>query len=646
MPEAPYLIPEAIAAFAEGARQAVYDVIALRRDVRHFEPGRALSEAVLRRILGAAHLAPSVGFSQPWGFVLVRDQAARARVRESFLRCRAAEAARYPAGRREQYLAHKLEGILESSINVCVAVDLRLRGEAILGTTVQPEAVRASACCAVQNLWLAARAEGIGVGWVSIVEPAVLRAELRLPPGVEPVAYLCLGHPVAFRARPMLEETGWRERRALDAVVHEDGVWQEPEESPPAVFPLPGQHGGHPHTPAPIGERGEAPALAAPPPPEPIPRRSGKPAGQVGGHPQAPGVIGSLDAAAMAASRAHQATLTKPAGSLGRLEQLAAWWAGARGVFPPPVPDPGIAVFCADLGVVAEGVSAYPSSVTAAMLANVLAGGAAVSALAARHGVRLWAVDVGVAGDLSALPSSPVVPFLSRSVRRGTGNLRREPAMTRAQAERAMAVGAEAARALAAAGVTLAGVGEIGIGNTTAAVALLSALTGAPAASLAGPGTGLAPEGVARKAAVVAEAIALHAPDPSDPIDALAKVGGLEIAAMAGFALEAARLRVGVVLDGLMACVAALCAVRMDKALQPWLCAAHRSAEPAATLALAEIGVDPLLDLGLRLGEGTGAVIGLHLVGTAVATQMAMATFATAGVVGRAGTPFASPERP
>src|SRR4029077_504294 len=133
----------------------------------------------------------------------------RERIRESFLRCREAEAARFPPARRDRYLSYRLEGIAEAPLNVCVAVDLRSRGEAILGTTAQPEAVRASACCAVQNLWLAARAEGVGVGWVSIVEPAVLRRELSLPPGVEPIAYLCIGHPLAFRERPMLEESGW-----------------------------------------------------------------------------------------------------------------------------------------------------------------------------------------------------------------------------------------------------------------------------------------------------------------------------------------------------------------------------------------------------------------------------------------------------
>jgi 5,6-dimethylbenzimidazole synthase len=221
------LQPEAMAELPAAAKRAIYEVIRLRRDVRHFQPDLEVSDAVLTRILAAAHAAPSVGLSQPWGFVLVRSRAVRERIRESFLRCREREAACFAPERRAAYLAHRLEGILESSLNVCVAVDLRPRAEALLGSTVQPETLRASACCAVQNLWLAARAEGIGVGWVSIVEPLVLRAELGLPAGVEVVPYLCVGHPCAFRERPMLEESGWGARRALESVVHADGFWMD-----------------------------------------------------------------------------------------------------------------------------------------------------------------------------------------------------------------------------------------------------------------------------------------------------------------------------------------------------------------------------------------------------------------------------------
>ncbi|MET0386820.1 MAG: 5,6-dimethylbenzimidazole synthase [Polyangiales bacterium] len=225
--EPSYLQPQSIGELDESSKRAIYQVIALRRDVRHFEVEREVPADVLERVLLAAHHAPSVGLSQPWGFVVIRDRAQRARVRASFLHCRAREAERFEPARRQLYLAHQLEGILEAPLNVCVAADLRARGEPVLGTTAQPESLFASVGCAVQNLWLAARAEGIGVGWVSIVEPSVLRRELALPEGVEPLAYLCIGYPRAFRDTPMLEETGWRTRRALAEALHPDGVWQD-----------------------------------------------------------------------------------------------------------------------------------------------------------------------------------------------------------------------------------------------------------------------------------------------------------------------------------------------------------------------------------------------------------------------------------
>jgi len=216
------LDPEVIAIFSEDARRAVYDCIALRRDIRHFQRGAEIEPAVLDRILAAAHQAPSVGFSQPWVFVVIRDADTRERVQSSFLRCREAEASRFPADRRDAYLAHKLEGICEASLNLCVAVDLRDRGEAILGTTVQPEAVRASACCAVQNLWLAARSEGIGVGWVSILDNDELRAILGIPKPVVPVAYLCIGYAQDFLDEPELQRRGWAHRLPLGRVIYRE----------------------------------------------------------------------------------------------------------------------------------------------------------------------------------------------------------------------------------------------------------------------------------------------------------------------------------------------------------------------------------------------------------------------------------------
>jgi 5,6-dimethylbenzimidazole synthase len=208
--------------FSETERDAIYRVIQLRRDIRCFDASTPLPATVLWRILGAAHHAPSVGYSQPWDFVLVRDRGRRERIRDNFLRCREAEAERFSPARRSKYLSFRLEGILESDLNICVTVDTRPGNEPILGTTVQLETLRWSACCAVENLWLAARAEGVGVGWVSILSPAFLRTELALPDGVELLAYLCVGYPMSFGDRPMLEETGWKERRPLTSVIHEE----------------------------------------------------------------------------------------------------------------------------------------------------------------------------------------------------------------------------------------------------------------------------------------------------------------------------------------------------------------------------------------------------------------------------------------
>ena len=597
-----FLDPQAVGAFPDEARRAVHEVIALRRDVRHFRTDLDVDPEILERILEAAHRAPSVGLSQPWGFVLVRDRQIRERIRQSFLACREAEARRFPPARRDAYLAHKLEGILEAPLNLCVAVDLRDRDEAILGTTVQPEAVRASACCAVENLWLAARAEGIGVGWVSIVEPAVLRAELAFPAGVEPVAYLCVGHPVAFRERPMLEETRWRTRRPLSDVVHQRDRWEE---------------------------RGENAAPTPPPPPA------------SGSSPQAPRGASSIlpcDEALRAATREQSNRLTKPVGSLGRLEELAAWYAGVRGTYPPGRLERAmLALFVADHGVAAEGVSAYGSQVTAAMVANVMSGGAAINALARQAGAEITLVDVGVAGDLSGVPLRPVVSLLRRSIRAGTRNMRRERCLLRGEAEAALSVGAALAAKAVAEGADAVLLGEIGIGNTTAAAALMSALLGVPARDVVGQGTGIGADVIARKIAVVEDALALHGPDRNDPLDVLSAVGGLEIAAMAGCALEAARRRVPIVLDGYVTNAAALVAAAIDPGVVPYLLASHVSPELGARVALEHLRLVPLFDFGLRLGEGTGAALALPILRSAVEVHLSMATFATAGIVGRAG---------
>jgi nicotinate-nucleotide--dimethylbenzimidazole phosphoribosyltransferase len=331
------------------------------------------------------------------------------------------------------------------------------------------------------------------------------------------------------------------------------------------------------------------------------------------------------------AARRRLDRLTKPAGSLGRLEDLAARVVVLTGRLTPRLDSPVIFTLAADHGVAAEGVSAYPQAVTAQMVENLCRGGAAVNVLARETGVRLVVADFGVAATVPPHPALVV-----RRIGAGTANLALGPAMTREAAASAIAAGADLVRGSGADGV---GTGEMGIANTTAASALTAALTGADPAAVTGRGTGLDEAGRARKVDVVRRALAVNGPDPRDPLGVLAALGGFEIAGLVGVVLGGAARRVPVVLDGFIATAAALVAVRLAPAAREYLIAAHRSAEPGHAVLLEALGLAPLLDLGMRLGEGTGAALGLGLVRAALACYGGMATFKDAGVSGRVDGP-------
>lgn len=335
------------------------------------------------------------------------------------------------------------------------------------------------------------------------------------------------------------------------------------------------------------------------------------------------------DAAAAARARERLDSLTKPPGSLGRLEDLAVRLAAMTGEVAPEVYPATVVVMAADHGVTAEGVSAYPAEVTPQMVLNFLNGGAAINVLARAAGAKVRVVDMGVAVDLHH-------PHLEvRKVRRGTANMTRGPAMGWGEALAALAAGIAVAEDEVRQGTRTLCLGEMGIGNTTAASALLAALCGYPPDQVVGRGTGLDDAGVARKVAAVARALETNRPDPSDPIGCLAAVGGLEIAGLAGVILGAARHRRPVLLDGFIAGAAALVAARIDPGTVHYMVAAHQSAEPGHRLILQELGLEPLLRLDLRLGEGTGAALALPLLDAATRVLREMATFAEAGVSGR-----------
>jgi nicotinate-nucleotide--dimethylbenzimidazole phosphoribosyltransferase len=334
--------------------------------------------------------------------------------------------------------------------------------------------------------------------------------------------------------------------------------------------------------------------------------------------------IGTSDAAAGAAARRAFDAKTKPRGSLGRLEELAARVAAVERVAVPPRPDAAIVVAAGDHGVAAESVSAYPPEVTAQMVANFVAGGAAINVLAREAGARLVVVDAGVA--------TPCDGVRALRLGAGTASIARGPAMPRAMAASAVEHGAALAAELAADGVRLVGLGEMGIGNTTAASALCAALLPAAPEAVCGRGTGIDDVGLERKVAVVARALEANVVDPSDPLGVLAALGGFELALLAGVALGCAAERVPVVLDGFVTGAAALAAARIAPAVVDAMIASHLSPEPGHRLVLDALGLEPLLDLGLRLGEGTGAALAIPLVRSALALLEGMASFADAGV--------------
>lgn len=338
--------------------------------------------------------------------------------------------------------------------------------------------------------------------------------------------------------------------------------------------------------------------------------------------------IRGLDLDASRAAVERQDRLTKPRGSLGMLEAVSIQLAGLSGQCPPPIPAPAaVAIFAGDHGVHAQGVTPWPQEVTGQMVANFLSGGAVVNALAAQGGVEVTVVEVGV-----ITPADPAPGLISRNVRAGTGDMTQEAAMSRAQALEAIWVGIDVARDLVAAGNRCLLTGDMGIANTTASAALISVFTGTAPEEVTGRGTGIDDETLSGKITVVQQALDLHAPSAAHPITALAAVGGLEHAALMGFILGAAATRTPVILDGVIACAAALVARELAPDSVAAMIAGHRSAEPGATVALAALGLRPLVDLDLRLGEGSGAVLALPLVQSAARVLNDVATFDAAGV--------------
>jgi nicotinate-nucleotide--dimethylbenzimidazole phosphoribosyltransferase len=338
-------------------------------------------------------------------------------------------------------------------------------------------------------------------------------------------------------------------------------------------------------------------------------------------------VIPEPDTRAAEAARTRQSQLTKPAGSLGMLEALSVQLAAAMANPRPDVSRKAVIIMAADHGVALEGVSAYPPEVTPQMVSNFLHGGAAINALARQAGARVVVVDVGVRADFEPDPQ-----LVQRKVRPGTANLAKGPAMTRAEAEAAIQVGLDVVQDEISKGLDLVATGDMGIGNTTPSAAITAVLCGLPVRQVTGRGTGLDDGGLVHKIAVIEAAITLNQPDSRDVMDVLSKLGGLEIAGLAGVMLGAASRRVPVVIDGFISGAAALIAAGLAPQVKPYLIAAHQSVEIGHRAILSQLGLRALFDLDLRLGEGSGAVLAFHIIEAACRTLNEMSTFDEAGV--------------
>ena len=528
--------------FPADARDALYDVVRARRDVRRFRPDPVPQE-VLDRVLAAAHAAPSVGHSQPWRFLVVDDPALRERASVMADVERLAQAAQMDPDSARHLLDLQLEGIREAPLGVVVCCDRRTAAAGVLGRATFPDADLWSCACAIQNLWLAARAEGLGLGWVTLFQPDELGELLALPEGVVTLGWLCLGWPDERPPAPGLERAGWSRRAPLETVVLRNR-WPAGDGAP-----------------------------AAP-----------------------PSRLRAPDQSAVVAARDAADTLLTAPGSLGVLDRavdraVALGHSGAT---------TGTLVLAAGRHAVAElGVTAFPASVTDDVL-DAARAGSALGVVAARSaGLEVEVVDAGSS----------------------TGNLRDDDPLTRVDVDRLLERGEALGAAAAAAG--LVALGEVGVGNTTVAAALAASLLGAPAAEVVGLGSSADSDVVDRKVAVVAAALERAGDVTGDPAERLAALGGPELALLTGVVLGVVRAGGLVVLDGLATSVCALLAVQREPAVAAHLVAGQRSRERAHAAVLQRLGLEPLLDLRLRCGEGVGAVLGTELLLTGLRMRAA-----------------------
>ncbi|MBM6545996.1 5,6-dimethylbenzimidazole synthase [Janibacter sp. YIM B02568] len=530
----------------EAVTEALAAVVAGRRDIRRYRPD-AVPDELITAVLEAGHRAPSVGHSQPWRFIVVTDPATRDRAAAMADRARVDQAAHLSSERAARMLDLKLEGLREAPVGIVVACDRRTPALGVLGRATFPDADLWSCATAIENMWLTARAHGLGMGWVTLFDPDELADLLGLPEGVVTLGWLCLGWPDERPPSPGLERTAWSKKMPLEQVVLH-GRWPADEHAPQ----------------------------------QPVSHLRG---------PEPTRLVRATDAAD---------ELLSPPESLGVLDRALN---RVLAVGAQDVTGGTLVLAGADHPVTGLGVSAFPAATTHDVLAATVAGTSLGAATAKGAGLAVVGVDAGVARAVSG--SYDARPAGER------GDLASSDAMTLADVEALVAAGREIGTEVAASGLVC--LGEVGVGNTTVAAALACALLGLEPQDAVGLGSGSDADMVARKREVVAAARD-RTKGESDPLRLLAMVGGPEIALLTGVTLGAAAAGAPVVLDGLAASLPGVIAARLEPAAQAYLLAGQVSRERAHALVLRELGLEPLLDLRLRSGEGVGACLAASMV--------------------------------
>lgn len=550
------------------------DIMKSRRDTRHFL-NDAVPDSVVEKALQAGHWAPSVGLTNATKYYIIKSTEIKKAIKNLFLEYDEKAANQTDnASQKEQYQSLKLEAIEEAPLGMVICYDRSVLNNFTIGTVGSNEAIKFSAVCAAQNIWLSLTEQGYSMGWVSILNYYQFKQLLDLPEHIEPLGYFCIGKPATdYNKQPMLQQLNWKQKAEKPFVteiteMHKEEVAREQDENSESD------------------------------------------------------VITSLPSELQ-----HKIdNKTKPTGALGVLETLAKQIGTVFQSLTPEIKQPSIVVFAADHGIAAHGVSAYPQDVTRQMVTNFLEGGAAINVFCKQHDIALSIVNSGVNYDFP--PNSKLI---EASIDKGTQSFLHGPAMTKSQMELCFLKGSEIVTEIAAKGSNCIGFGEMGIGNTSTASVIMSIITGVSIEECVGKGTGVNAEKLKFKSDVLKKAIESYTGN-DDLEDKLAYFGGFEILQMAGGMLEAFKNDMLILVDGFICSVAFLIAFKKNPAIIRNAIFSHQSAEQAHGKLLNYMNAKAVLQLDLRLGEGTGCAIAFPIIQSAVAFLNEMASFETAGV--------------